>query len=1010
MKILTLRLKNLNSLKGEFKIDFTQAPFADNGLFAITGATGAGKTTLLDGICLALYHQTPRMKVVSASSNELMTHHTAEALAEVEFEVKGVGYRAFWSQRRARDRVDGNLQAPRAELARIADGEILSSRINEKLAMTEQLTGLDFARFTRSMLLAQGGFAAFLNASPNERAELLEELTGSDIYGVISKRVYERTAQENQALELLKSRMGGFELLSDELLAELEAERSQLAQQEERITEARDRQLALINWREKLDQAQQQAELCRQQQLQASAEQQAKQADLQRLDHSEPAERLRFPWQSRQEALQAMKQAETQRSELIGSRKQLLSQWLQRQQQASQALAQGKAQLTAQQQSLRQAQQTAEASLQLLDRQLAAAQSVVNVILGELSEAELRQKLQKQQSVLDDRRRVVQQLHNLVKQQTRMQQSRQQVRARLEQLQPELTEQIKLRDSLRDSWKSLKEQVEDKQRLLLQEQRIMALEKYRAVLQPDEACPLCGSHEHPSIEAYQALECSATEQALLLKQQEWEAVRQQGEAVGHRVTALLTEQGKMEEERQRFELEWQQAEEEWRGYCTQLDAVLSDQAALERYAQQQETDAKALKSQIEQLDQASRAVQLQKQELQQAIDQSRLLQDKQVQLDQQQAQWQQQAQRLEELQQRCTDLNGESVATASEGVQQGQSLTEEASSALPQMIRVMESLLEQMSRLEGQLQAQQEICQRQAQQTDEREQEWLQALEQSPFSDEVAFRAALLPETERQTLIQLRQTLERRVQDATSRLEAATELLGALQSESLTELALEQLRAGQEEITRQLRELGHRQGQLSSRIQADLERRQQLAALQQQITQQQAIHEQWQRLNSLIGSREGDKYRRFAQGLTLDHLISLANEQLHRLHDRYQLARKPGAELDLEVIDTWQADAARDTRTLSGGESFLVSLALALALSDLVSHKTSIDSLFLDEGFGTLDAETLEIALDALDNLNASGKTIGIISHVESLKERIPVQIQVSKSSGLGVSTLRICG
>ncbi len=135
-------------------------------------------------------------------------------------------------------------------------------------------------------------------------------------------------------------------------------------------------------------------------------------------------------------------------------------------------------------------------------------------------------------------------------------------------------------------------------------------------------------------------------------------------------------------------------------------------------------------------------------------------------------------------------------------------------------------------------------------------------------------------------------------------------------------------------------------------------------------------------------------------------MVWLANNQLQRLHGRYQLRRRESEELSLEVLDTWQLDVARDTKTLSGGESFLVSLALALALSDLVSHKTRIDSLFLDEGFGTLDPETLDIALDALDNLNASGKTVGIISHVEALKERIPVQIQVHKGQGLGHSKL----
>ncbi|SUB72986.1 Nuclease sbcCD subunit C [Pluralibacter gergoviae] len=132
----------------------------------------------------------------------------------------------------------------------------------------------------------------------------------------------------------------------------------------------------------------------------------------------------------------------------------------------------------------------------------------------------------------------------------------------------------------------------------------------------------------------------------------------------------------------------------------------------------------------------------------------------------------------------------------------------------------------------------------------------------------------------------------------------------------------------------------------------------------------------------------------------------LANEQLSRLHGRYLLQRKASEALELEVVDTWQADAVRDTRTLSGGESFLVSLALALALSDLVSHRTRIDSLFLDEGFGTLDSETLDTALDALDALNASGKIIGVISHVEAMKERIPVQIRVRKINGLGYSRL----
>jgi len=121
---------------------------------------------------------------------------------------------------------------------------------------------------------------------------------------------------------------------------------------------------------------------------------------------------------------------------------------------------------------------------------------------------------------------------------------------------------------------------------------------------------------------------------------------------------------------------------------------------------------------------------------------------------------------------------------------------------------------------------------------------------------------------------------------------------------------------------------------------------------------------------------------------------------LLRLSDRYSILKSPERDLDLQIIDGYQADVIRPMSTLSGGESFLVSLALALGLSDLASRRVQINSLFIDEGFGTLDAETLDVAITALENLQASGKNIGIISHVEALKDRIGTQIQLSRQPG----------
>jgi len=151
----------------------------------------------------------------------------------------------------------------------------------------------------------------------------------------------------------------------------------------------------------------------------------------------------------------------------------------------------------------------------------------------------------------------------------------------------------------------------------------------------------------------------------------------------------------------------------------------------------------------------------------------------------------------------------------------------------------------------------------------------------------------------------------------------------------------------------------------------------------------------WIKLNELVGSADGAKFKKFAQGITLDQLINLANQHLRLLSSRYILSRNQEKLLELEIVDAYQGDVVRPVTTLSGGESFIVSLALALGLSELASQKIAIDSLFLDEGFGTLDEESLETALNALNLLQSSGKMVGVISHVEALKERIPLQIKV---------------
>jgi exonuclease SbcC len=160
-------------------------------------------------------------------------------------------------------------------------------------------------------------------------------------------------------------------------------------------------------------------------------------------------------------------------------------------------------------------------------------------------------------------------------------------------------------------------------------------------------------------------------------------------------------------------------------------------------------------------------------------------------------------------------------------------------------------------------------------------------------------------------------------------------------------------------------------------------------------------------MNELIGHNEGTKFRVFAQSLTLRKLVQLANVHLENLNGRYIIQKQPGQDLDLEIVDTFQGNSRRSMGSLSGGEKFLVSLSLAMGLSDLASRQSSISTLFIDEGFGTLDDEALDLAISAMENLQARGKTIGLISHVKALKERIATQVRVMKQ-GAGISVVEM--
>lgn len=208
--------------------------------------------------------------------------------------------------------------------------------------------------------------------------------------------------------------------------------------------------------------------------------------------------------------------------------------------------------------------------------------------------------------------------------------------------------------------------------------------------------------------------------------------------------------------------------------------------------------------------------------------------------------------------------------------------------------------------------------------------------------------------------------------------------------------------AAQNESTREL-------GALRQALDDDSKRRMQLKQYVEEADSKKSLYERWSALNNLIGDSTGKNFRIIAQSYILDNIIRSANHYMRSLDDRYELRVMPGSFV-IEVVDAYQGYVARPSSTLSGGEGFLVSLALALALSD-VGNRISSNVLFIDEGFGTLSGEPLQNAVNTLKSLHTqTGRHVGIISHIEELRERLPVQIQVSQVGHNSSSTIRVVG
>ncbi|MFN8346872.1 MAG: SbcC/MukB-like Walker B domain-containing protein [Spirosomataceae bacterium] len=1013
MKILRTRFKNINSFYGEpVCIDFTRNPLASSGLFIISGPTGAGKSTLLDVITLALYNEIPRFGSISKTEIEKLgsivnlkaaEEPKAEAYAEVEYEVKGKQYRSKWSIARNRN---GNWNNYQMEIAELPSGTLLDIKgLANFPKKNEELIGLSYEQFVKSNVLAQGSFAEFLRAKAHERSKLLEDITGQTIYRQLGSFAYLKDKQFREQLDLKEKQLQLVSMLTEEEITQLK----QVRVVADTHREQTDKELAVwekekntldkyLDLQQKLEKVEKDKGLLAQQQELFSG-------NAYRLQRHEQV----CEWAADLATLKAQKEQVTR---LEGQR-----QNLQTQSETQRRVIQG----------------TVEKAERLLRRSVPPEQllAALSAFEGEIlqMDTEIEKINAEIRPVFSGIRQEASQsahawlqtlaLEKLDDTYALLRQKQTELQAEVERFIPdfdaeselarlsarekmliELVAKLTRRNDLLNQGQEAKKTMEDNKRLTEEkrplwekynremqeielkikglqlnkekEQKKFDLNDLRKALKSGDECPLCGSTHHPYVHAYvNAL--SQLQVELDLSENHKKELDRLSKAVGaelNKAEALVT---KAEEDLKKLRETYRQAKEECEKTLESLmlaSTATPEQLTVEQTQLKQQQEAVAHWLKIKDLNDITKKLTGKYEEL-----------------------FVLRTRKTEKEQEKASRYAGRDIRTDVLGLRsqwtQAQTSLEIAEKQGRDIAQQWEVETRKTTVLEAKL---------------------TQQLQEKGVDSIQAAAAFLLSGSEIEQLKKARQVLEDRKKELAVNEKTWTEQLSETARERQTGLLPEEV-AFKLKSCRELRDQYLRE---SSEITAKLNNHEaqqaKFSGLQAELEEMRRQRRKWDLLNRYIGDREGSRFSSFAQNLTLSNLIGLANQRLRHLSDRYILDKPKEETESLYVIDTYQGSAHRAVNTLSGGETFTLSLALALALSDLASQNVSIESLFIDEGFGTLDPDSLDMALGVLERLQSeSNKTIGIISHVEALKERIGTQIRLFKNAN-GFSTLEIIG
>ena len=1029
MKILKVEFENINSLAGKWCIDFTDPSYSelDHSLFVISGKTGMGKTSILDAITLALYGATPRQGVIynGNDGNAVMTSDKGTCFARVTYRCRKGTYVSEWNQRRARDRADGNLQNAQGKIWRIENPQDPiftgnTGRNSELARANAEIIQLDYSQFCRSIMLAQGEFSKFLTSEEKERADILEKLNGTEKYRRIGKKVGDHRREAKAAKDTSQA---AFDALNNAMpKAEgIEKDKALLAEvagKEKALTDKKKDLEARIAWRNSMNESTRSLE---------SAETELAKANKDKSEFAGNEKRLADAEKARECAtlhteLQGFRKHEADdKAKLENFQKQLP-------QVASDLKTAGDNKAIAEKEKTATEQFIAENEalwneIRKLDQDVKNATSVKAE--AENRKATAAQSLSDAEAELKKAQDAIKSLEPQVESLAQTQEANakdaglagiipqsETLVASIRGFDKKIADEEKAKKAFADDLKKAEEGLNDanalKQELLEQQNElfrndVLALANViQNHLEEGKACPVCGSTEHPACghsNGTVADESSVTSTAekireLNTKLQDADAKLGQYEnAKSRALTAGNAASENIESLNSQKNEASEKVAELWKPWA-EFDLTNADSTLADLKLRLQQFTANKTK-----FDKLSNDLAIARNNVEMY---GKKVQHEQDHLEKETATLDDVSRKLNELRssrsEKFGDKNVEAVAkeaTASKTAAANK--YDAADKAFRNIENKHNELNTQIAALKGSLE-------KTAGEIKTASEKFVNAITAKGFADEATFQAALLQEAEFTKLQNEKKRIDGAIATATGKKQAATEALEKLKAERSDETPLQALTEGKAAVEKELGELQGSSGAARARVKAYTENVAQLQILQKDLDAKKAELSRWEAMGEWFGVMDGSDFATFVQGLTFKSLLKLANKHLAIVKDRFRLVAE--GNLGFKVADS-EFGNDRRISNLSGGEKFLVSLSLALGIADFASRNVRVESLFMDEGFGTLDDDTLEDVMYCLRCQQREGKMLGIITHVESVVNSISQKIMLERStSQKGHSTI----